>query len=327
MNFCEDLRDDYCHNLPSNEYCIRIKNFPTKMFCEIACMNHPTGWDSGPIEEIREKRKVPLTAEQRNDPRMVSILIPVWDRDEKYLEKTIQSVKDTAIGPFEILVMHDEGDQGHRHLTNEMARQANGEFLLRLDCHCKLYPEWDARMKSSCREDTLVVPILDALDEIRWEGRHKDMGFVCLNRHMENVYPLKWRPVFNRDIEEETISIIGCCYMCRKEDYWKRKGCDESLGKWGFAGPEISLKFWLTNGKVVVRTDVVVCHLFRGGPNPFGIKKDNYAEIGKKLFEKLINGREYGLTRSLEWLMNRFPEYFKAGAWTESSNFRPIPVA
>jgi glycosyltransferase involved in cell wall biosynthesis len=322
-----DQRDSYCRSVEALEYCDRINNFTTENFCECACRGNYKGWIQESIEERRNKMRKPLTGSEKRDDRLVSVIIPIWERDKVYLDRTVKSVQENAGGPIEILTETDEKNEGHRVLTNRMASKAKGEFLFRLDCHCKMEPEWDLRMKASCRRDCLVVPMLDGLDESTWELRHKDMGFVCLSPCLENMWPLKWKPIYQRNVEEETISIVGCAYMVHKDDFLRRQGCDESLGTWGYAGPEISLKFHLTNGFVYVRTDTVVGHVFRGKANPFGITNDQYLKTGKKLFEKLMDGREYGLTRPLEWLMDRFPKYFKAGIRTDGKNFRPIPNA
>jgi glycosyltransferase involved in cell wall biosynthesis len=327
MIHIEDRRDDYCRDLDPMDYCTRICNFPTKMFCEIACKGNPAGWNQEPIEDVRKRLRKPLTETEKNDKRLVSVIIPIWSRDVEYLDRTVNSVKETACGPIEIITEIDSDSEGHRVLMNRMAKKSNGEFLFRLDCHCKLEPEWDARLKSSCQPNTLITPIIDGLDEETWMGRHKDMGLICLSRNMENSFPIIWKAPDKRNLLEETISIIGCAYMVRKDDFLAKGGCDESLGKWGYAGPEISLRFHLTNGSVYVRTDTVVCHLFRGKKNPFGITGQQYAETGKKLFKKVVDGHEYGLTRPLEWLMEHFAEYFKAGIRTDVKNIRPIPNA
>ena len=327
MQITGDNRDDYCASVGAMDYCVRVCNFPTKMFCEVACKGNPDGWKKEPIEDVRKRLRKPLTETEKNDKRLVSVLIPIWDRDKQYADRTIQSIEQTAVGPIEILTECDDRDEGHRVLTNRMARKANGEFLFRLDCHCKLEPEWDVRLKSSCQSNTLITPIIDGLDEETWMGRHKDMGLICLSRSMENTFPLVWKGLDQRKLLEETVSVIGCAYMVRKDDFLAKGGCDESLGKWGFSGPEISLRFHLTNGSVYVRTDTVICHLFRGKQNPFGISGKQYWETGKKLYEKVVDGREYGLTRPLEWLMDHFSEHFKAGIRTDVKNFRSIPNA
>ena len=71
-------------------------------------------------------------------------MIPVGKIDEQYLERTVRSVEDNAVGPVEILIEHDKEQEGHRVLTNRMARKAKGKYLLRLDCHSSMSEGWDA---------------------------------------------------------------------------------------------------------------------------------------------------------------------------------------
>jgi hypothetical protein len=178
-------------------------------------------------------------------------------------------------------------------------------------------PGWDARMKETCRQGVLVKPCLDALDVEKWVGRHKDMGFVTLNQWMDNMWPVHWKGFRSRLLEEESLSIVGCCYMVRKKDFLEKGGCDESLGPWGFAGPEISLRFHLTNGKIMIRTDTVCCHLFRDGANQFGVNNADYYRTAKKLFDIASEFRFPGQTRPLDWIRFHFAEYLKAGLRTD----------
>ncbi len=248
-----------------------------------------------------------LTDEQVADKDLVSVCIPVCDADEEWIERTIKSVEENAVGPYEILAIRDKDHEGHRVLLNRMARDAGGKYLLRLDAHCSLSPGWDARMKSSCGKKTIVKSMLDALEPNTWTNKYQDIGFIGLSQTMDNTYP-PWKGLAEREIEEPCMSLTGCCWMIQKDHYWQHDGCDEDLGIREGGGLEWALKAWLTGGEVILRTDVVCCHLFREPEiGVSGAKKDR--EPMQMLCQKWASGEGKGQIHGLSWLAAQFESY------------------
>ena len=70
---------------------------------------------------------------------MVSIIIPYYH--EPYLEKTIASLKENAVGEVEILA--EEGSKGMRVAINEGLKKATGDFLMKCDAHCIFGKDYD----------------------------------------------------------------------------------------------------------------------------------------------------------------------------------------
>ena len=241
---------------------------------------------------------------------MVSVLIPCCKWDKEYLKRTIDSVKDAAGGEIEILSLFDRHEEGHRVLTNRMANKAKGKYLFRLDAHCAMSPEWDLRMKESCKENSVIVPMLDVLDTKTWGFSGKENGIVVLTPSFRNRTILHWKDSRDRNIEEPTMSIIGCAYMIQRDTFLERGSLNEGYGKWGAGGLEVSLKTWLTGGDVIIRTDVECAHLFRpDNHTPFKINKaimdKAYLDIGKMW----ASGNGPDQKRPLSWLVNMFKEY------------------
>jgi hypothetical protein len=290
-----------------NVFCLHTNRMVTSGFCELACKgNHEKYRLEHPMVRFEKHRK-PV---ERPNLETVSVLIPYLECDMKYLGRTIASVAKNAHGPVEILKEMDVNDEGHRVLMNRMAKKAKGSYLLRLDAHCCLSDGWDIRMKDSCLHNTLITPMLSGLNIKEWTFKEQHAGLVVLNKQMRNMYPLTWKSIEECQTEEETLSIIGCAYMIQKETFLKSGGCDESLGRWGAAGLEQSLRTWLTGGRVLVRTDVLCGHLFREDrKTPFGVNLDilnkSYLRIGKTWQDY----RGIGQTRPLSWLTEKFARY------------------
>jgi cellulose synthase/poly-beta-1,6-N-acetylglucosamine synthase-like glycosyltransferase len=286
--------------------------------------------------DIEKLRRAFRPIEPRDDGTLVSVVIPIYKTDEKYFEKTVESVLQNASGKIEIVYLLDEKEEGHRVLTNRMVQKATGRYILRLDCHCAMSPGWDLRMKRSCRKMTLIRPVVDVLDENKWTGRNNDMAMVVLSPRLENQFVSPWKSFLYRGIEEDTMSIIGCCYMARKEDFLAVGGCDESLGKWGGAGPEMALKFWMSGGKCLTRTDTVCYHLFRK-ETPFSVNSEELGNVFKKVYMMFRNGQwkteQCAQVRQLSWLLDKFRQHLVVSSSKSHLNRetdhieRPVEVA
>ena len=127
------------------------------------------------------------------------------------------------------------------------------------------------------------------------------------------------RPKYKKDLEEtgltETMSLQGSFFMLTREKYWELNISDsETFGSWGSQGIEISCKFWLSGGRVLVNHSTWYAHLFRtqGGDFSFpysqsGRQVQNAKKVAKDLF---FNNKWplqiYPLSRTLEkfWPIN-----------------------
>ena len=208
---------------------------------------------------------------------MISVLIPTIN--DQHLERTIEEVRKTADEPVEFIVVNDGGEfelkipdvkvvnhptmLGKRASVNEAALIARGSHLLILDSHCSMSKSWDTKMMKSCKGNDLVYALIRDMNPKTWEYLPGYYIHVSLNKE----YTEKWwnrRPLSECDIEEESMTITGCAWMVTRECYWKLGGYDESLGYWGWEGPEWTCKIWMGDdpGRVICRTDVICGHVF-----------------------------------------------------------------
>jgi len=245
---------------------------------------------------------------------MVTVIIPTIN--DPYLEKTIENVRQSAGGEVEFIVINDGGNplsisgvnilnnpemRGRRFSINQAARIARGEYLFILDSHCSMTQDWDLKMIQSVRGRNLVYCVIRDMDAQTWQYKPGDYLHVTLNEK----YTEKWwnrKKLKDCDVEEESIALTGCAWMVSTARYWELGGYDESLGFYGWDGPEWALKVWMNNGKVILRTDVICGHIF--GTNDRGrlypckmIPEHEYV----KYMEEKYSSR-------MDELFNKFPD-------------------
>jgi len=323
--------DEFCNERIKKGYgyCERVRRNVHPLFCMYKCRGD---WSKNRREDIfiaREKYRQPLTEEQKRDKDIVSVIIPARESEKLYIKRTIDNLYETSRGPIEIVLCLDgwngqESERsyprariirytntvGQRKIVNDAALFATGKYLFRLDAHCAMSPDWDARMKSSCGSADLVAPVFDHLDLEAWKGCGVDIPFWRLDSKLRCRTVRPWKPLGSRKPEEDLMAISGGAWMIQKDYYLNLGGHDESLGGHGAVGTEWSLKVWLTGGRVILRTDVVCAHLFRA-KLPFAIDMKKKNSAFKKLYKQWVMGEDARRTKPMEWLLYKFNNYTK----------------
>jgi glycosyltransferase involved in cell wall biosynthesis len=202
--------------------------------------------------------------------------------NDPQLKRTIQYLRNNAKEEVEFIVINDGGNalveyidithqdinvlhhsetQGRRVSFNQAANLATGDYLLIIDPHCSMTKDWDVKMRKSCGDKNLAYPVIRDMDKSTWNYRPGDYTHVSMNTEWTE----KWwclKPLRACEVEEESMCFTGCGWMIKRERYWELGGYDESLGKYGWDGPEWSCKMWFNGGKVILRTDVICGHVF-----------------------------------------------------------------
>jgi len=314
----EKLFDEYClaHIKGPDVYCERVNQNVPPAFCHFSCWGNWERHRKEDVEKLRSEHIKDLPDDIANNQDLVTVIIPCIKEDAEYLDRTIESVKKTALGPIEIIALMDDVPEGQRVLMNRAASKAKGKYLFRLDAHCNMSQGWDARMKDSCAENTIVTTTFDGLDVDTWKGTGRDNGFVRITEKLETFFVRGWKAIEERAIEEETMGLSGTSFMITKDYYFRLGGCDEELGEWGAIGAEWSLKTWLTGGRCVVRTDVVCYHKFRKN-TPFDIDPSIKKAAFDKLYRQWVVGDDPRMTRPMGWLVMKFSHYLRNRVWRQ----------
>lgn len=260
---------------------------------------------------------------------MISVIIPA--RQEPYINKTIESLYDNASGEIEVIVILDGENAdidsrakvilhpaplGRRVCMNEGAAISRGEYLLHIDAHCSMTPEWDKRLQEVCADNTLVVSVIAAMNEETWQIKPRHYyTFVSLDKNLVEHWWGEYKELSDCTVTEETMALTGCGWMIRKDYYQSLGGCDESLGQLGHLGPEWALQVWCNSGKLLLRTDVFCGHVFACNSKkiqPYNPQKISDADFRDRMYAK------YG--DKIEWLRKKF----NPPQWDETQEIETI---
>ena len=227
---------------------------------------------------------------------MISVIIP--SRNELFLPQTVADVLGQARGEIECIVIldgywpplplpadprlhiiHRGEPQGMRPGINAAAAVAKGQYLLKLDAHCKLPEGYDVELASECADDWVVVPRRYSLDPEAWTIR--ETGRQPIDLHYLS-YPLAdpadphcglhgavWRDrarkLLGVPVSDEMSSQGSCWFMSKK--HWDRTVGpldSENYGAFVQEFQEIGLKTWLSGGRVACNKRTWYAHLHKG---------------------------------------------------------------
>lgn len=261
---------------------------------------------------------------------MLSVIIAA--RNEKYLERTIRDVLANARGDIEVVVVLDGwlpepqihiGDDrvifhhmpesiGQRAAINYGAKQARGEYIMKLDAHCAVSEGFDVGLIADHQPDWTVVPRMYNLDTETWKPKlHKRTDYMYFSSPTAEQ-PFRAQYYKNQPDNANLIDDIMCCmgpgWFLTKERYWALGGLDEGHGGWGQMGIEIALKAWLSGGALKVNKKVWFAHWFRGsdGGFPYAISNSD-VERARTYSQQLWLHNKWPLAkRPLSWVIEKF---------------------
>jgi hypothetical protein len=115
----------------------------------------------------------------------------------------------------------------------------------------------------------------------------------------------------------ESLSLQGSCFLMTREKYFELNICDESWGSWGQQGSEVSLKTWLSGGRVVINHNTYYGHLFRTQPGfgfPYSLSNSQVEHARKCCQDVFLNNKWEKQIHPLSWLLERF---WPVDGWTD----------
>lgn len=287
------------------------------------------------LEPARAADPIDLTdpIDRKVETPKVSILIPA--RNEPYLEATVRDLLKNLRLDAEIMIGLDGPDQtvalfgdervrvirsdariGMRPTINRLARQARGEYLIRLDAHCMIDEGMDAKLVEVVEQDhsglTAVVAMRYELDAKAWQRRDKtDVPYRRLSHESEDGCGLRslpwpeWAQAHQDETIGETMTCSGSSWTCRRETFLAWGGFDERHGIFGQEGCEIACMFWLSGGRFLVHKGTWYAHWNRGkAPYSLGAhEKQRSIEHSKWLWP----GDNWPhAKRPFQWLLEKF---------------------
>ena len=299
----------------------------------------------------------------------LSVLIPA--RREEWLAHTVADVLEHSELDTEIIAVIDGehlGERpaphprlrlieltdsiGQRAATNLAAKEARGQWLMKLDAHCSMDHGFDRKCVEALtgHPDWTLVPVQRNLHVFDWVcaacGHHTYMGpklaqcekcgftepqkremvwkprggtstdFWRFDHELHFQYRGEWK---GRRLEDpdgqiaDTMTCIGACWVMNSDRYWELGGMDESTGSWGQMGTELACKTWLSGGRMVTHRGTWFAHCFRTRAD-FSFPYEMHWSTQEK-------AREY--SRNM-WLNDAWPGQKYPLAWL-INKFKPLP--
>jgi len=262
---------------------------------------------------------------------MLSIIITALNEDSFILDKTIQSIIDSAPG-VEIIVIDDCSDipivikqkniilernkfrigvAQSRHIGATLAKN---KWLLFTDSHMLFEKYWYnnfIQYSKNANEKTVFcgccLGLWEDFDLSKYRGKYYGAKLELWNEKENQILEGKWVPEI-KDQEVYDIScLMGALYFIRKEYFFQIRGLSD-LKMWGSDEPCLSLKIWLSGGEIKMAKNIKAGHLFRSAaPYTTGVK---YLVYNKIRMAKTLLPDELGRD-----LISRLPktlEFFEA---------------
>jgi glycosyltransferase involved in cell wall biosynthesis len=213
------------------------------------------------------------------EPGLCSVVVATRN-EGAMLHATLASVLgDSAYPRLEVIVVDDGSDDGSceqlgpevrvlrgRELgaagaRNLGAAHARGEYIVFLDAHCRVSPNWlDALTDALAPPDVaLAGPAFCRLDEPEPRG----CGMTWNSPRLETA----WIEPPDHDHPSEVPFAPGGCQAYRARSFELIGRFDDGMTRWGFEDIEISLRAWLLGYRVMGAPAATVAHHFRDQRN------------------------------------------------------------
>jgi len=225
---------------------------------------------------------------------MVSVIIPA--REEPFLMLTIRDVLAKALGDVEVLVglngwepdsrIADERvryfqvpateTSQMRHIINQGADMARGDYLMKLDAHCMVGDGFDEVLTRDHEPDWVQVPRRHRLApetwSLQWERCPIDYEYLRWEPLSQRYYFTgeKWDALTQARLEIPSDDILvmqaSCWFMAR--EWFRTRGFmqTEGYGGWAQEGPEVAWETLQAGGKVKVNKNTWYAHFHKRGP-------------------------------------------------------------
>lgn len=164
------------------------------------------------------------------------------------------------------------------------------KYFVLLDAHMRFYEDnWHQKLVKALEENpdslvssnTMVFTYDNKTKTYNNEDGHKGKDSFGTYGAIVNMsesgweFTAKWTGGIHEDYKEsgESVIPISCCLgavYAMSKDYWVRLGGLNGLIKYGLDEPLISLKVWLSGGKVLLIKNWGVGHLYRGS-SPYNV--------------------------------------------------------
>ena len=214
--------------------------------------------------------------------RIFSVIIPTLN-EGVMLDMTVNSIlKNTEDADFEVVIVDDGSTDGScdKYLNGHASVQvvkgnklgvakarnlgasfARGDYLVFLDAHCRVSPNWLRRFAKILAKSDIGVagPCFTRLGQPEPRGA----GMTWLSPTLELCW---FEPHVSRQAYEVPFT-PGGCQAFRRDFFTKINGYDQGFGRWGSEDIEVCLRSWMLGHRVAVDPNITIEHDFRDARN------------------------------------------------------------
>lgn len=195
---------------------------------------------------------------------MISVIIPAYN--EKYLDKTIESIHNNFVTDYEIIVIKDKLI---REAINEGVNVSEGEYILKVDAHCGFAHSFDKTLLDNIQPHEVMIARRYTLDITSWLPLPRPVDYYYLSCPWTHPHgtmmsqSCPWITKTEQEMNNKPIDDLMCFQgsmwmMSRKHWEWL-EGLE--IGKEVYAEHhEISMKTWLGDGKVTINKNTWYAH-------------------------------------------------------------------
>lgn len=263
---------------------------------------------------------------------MISIIIP--SRNEQFLNKTINDLlaksetdieiipvlegywPDEVIDDKRVNYLHFSTPQGMRDAINAGVRISRGDYIMKIDAHCMVDQGFDKKLLNNIVEDWIVVPRRKRLNAEKWEVQDVgkpdvDYEFIGHPSHKGIKGQIWTQRILDRKdfLIDENMTFQGSCYFMTRKHWDRIGGLDpDGYGQFVREAQELSLKTWLSGGKVMTNKKTWYAHLHKGKKYGRGyfLSKKEMTEGDKFCDDYWFNNKWQERKYNLSWLIERF---------------------
>jgi len=280
---------------------------------------------------------------------LLSIIIP--SRDPRFLQKTIDDLLVKAEGEIEIIVVFDgiwpnpmikthpkvrvihhgtiHNSPGMRASINRGVAISKGEYIMKIDEHCMMDEKYDTKLKADCEDDWMVIPRRKRLEPETWtlvEDGRKPIDYMRIDypyqRPEDKTCGLhgaedKDRYHANKELLiDDNMTMQGSCYFLPRK-LWDSvivRLEDEKYGPFTAEAQELSMKVWLSGGRVIVNKKTWYAHWHKGRAGKgYGFCNNQYKQHAEQMekgrlfcIDFWLNNRWEKRKHDFKWLIEKF---------------------
>lgn len=263
---------------------------------------------------------------------MISIILP--SRNEPYLQQTINSLLENAIGEIEIIavldgywpdipikddkrviLIHKSIPEGMRAGINSAVAISRGEFLMKADAHCAFSKGYDKILSEDCQQNQVMVPRRYALDVKNWKIEERTdnkypMDYMDLDSTLHGVENRVKNndPQLKNVLIDDLMSSQGSVWFMPKTLFKKLDLMDEEhWGTFWNEFQEIGLKAWLGGYEVKINKKCWYAHWHKSESRGYSLPSEQQI-IGQNQTNKWLEmGKAWDKQiYPIEWLFEKF---------------------